>query len=167
METEVKIEVADLDAIGERLRALGAIYLNTVDESNLYFDRDDELRGRGESLRLRQDVRTRLTWKGTTNFQNGVVQRPEVEITVGEFAATSEILERLGYRVVDRLAKRRATWRFPDAEVALDALSFGNFVEIEAPSDVVLRVARELGLDPRNGIGVSYRVLQKQRSFSA
>jgi len=167
METEVKIEVADFNEVRERLRALGAIYQNTVDERNVYFDRGDDLRSRGQSCRLRQDERTRLTWKGRTNFQNGIVQRPEVEITVSDFAATSEILERLGYQIVDRLAKRRETWRLPHVEVTLDALAFGNFVEIEGETEAAVRIARDLGLDPQNGIAESYRILQRKRSSSA
>ena len=167
METEIKIEVTDLEPIRNRLRALGANYVGAADETNQYLDRDGELHGRDESLRLRQDGRVRLTWKGPTITIDGVNERPEVEVEVGDFAVTRELFERLGYSVVDRLAKRRETWRFPDAEIDLDTLAFGCFVEIEAPPRIAAKIARDLGLDPQNGISMSYRILQRRRTPSA
>ncbi|HEX5417006.1 MAG TPA: class IV adenylate cyclase [Chloroflexota bacterium] len=167
METEIKLEVANLEPIRERLRALGATRQGTADETNLYLDRDGELRGRDESLRLRQDARVRVTWKGPSLAHDGVTERPEVEVVVSDFAVAQELFERLGYAVVDRVAKQRETWRLPDAEIALDTLAFGRFVEIEAPPAVAIRVARSLGLNPQDGITVSYRVLQQQRAPSA
>jgi len=163
METEVKSEVSDLAPIRDRLYALGARHLSTVEEENAYFDRDGELEARGQSLRLRQDQRVRLTWKGPSDFRDGVVVRPEVEVTVSSFADAMEILDRLGFRPTERLEKHRETWRLRDVELALDSLSFGYFVELEGERASIEAVARELGLDVRQGIGVSYRKLRRQR----
>lgn len=163
METEVKIEVSDLASIRDRLSALGARYLSTVEEENAYFDRDGELETRGQSLRLRQDQRVRLTWKGQSDFRDGVVVRPEVEIAVSSFADAAAILDCLGFQPTERLEKHRETWRLRDVEVALDSLSFGHFVELEGERGSIEAVARELGLDVREGIGVSYRKLRRQK----
>ena len=164
METELKIEVADLEPIRERLRGLGATYVGTADEMNYYFDREGGLKERRESLRLRQDSRVRLTWKGPSAARKGVVERDELEVELSDLAVAWQIFERLGYAVVDSLAKQRETWRLPDAEIALDTLAFGRFVEIEAAPRVAIRVAQSLGLDPQHGISVSYRALQSERS---
>lgn len=163
METEVKIEMADLDAIRDRLRAHGARHLSTVDEDNRYFDRNGELEALDQSLRLRKDERARLTWKGPSTFRDGIVVRPEVEVTVSSFDDLAEILGRLGFRPTERLAKHRETWTLDGVEIALDSLSFGHFVELEGDHRSIDRVARELGLDVHQGMGVSYRRLQRER----
>ncbi len=166
METEIKLEVRDLEPVRQRLQALGADCLSVVEETNVYFDRDHELQDRQESLRLRQDSQVRLTWKGPTVFEEGVVNRPEVEITVSSFSDVLALLERLGYREIERLAKRRETWRFLGAEIALDSLAFGQFVELEGPTKIITEMARRLGLDPRQGLSESYRKLKRERGFS-
>ncbi len=163
METEIKIEVTDLAPIRARLAALGARHLSTVDEENAYFDRDGELKARDQSLRLRRDQRVRLTWKGPSDFRDGVVARPEVEITVSSFDDAVVILERLGFRPTERLEKHRETWRLLDVEVALDSFPFGHFVELEGARASIEEAAGELGLDARQGIGISYRKLSKER----
>ncbi len=164
MEIELKVEVADFEPIRERLRALGATWQGTVDEENLYLDRGDELERRSESLRLRRDDRVRLTWKGPTAVRNGVVERNELEVAVSDFATTLHLLERLGFRPVDRLAKRRETWHLAGNEVTLDALDFGTFVEIEGEAEAIRAVAGQLGLDLARAIPLSYRRLQRARS---
>ncbi|MGH7862525.1 MAG: class IV adenylate cyclase, partial [Candidatus Dormibacteraceae bacterium] len=163
VETEVKIEVAALDPIRDRLRALGARCLSVVDEDNQYFDRKGELAALDQSLRLRKDERVRLTWKGASAFRDGVVVRPEVEVTVSCFDDLAEILRHLGFRPAERLAKHRETWALGGVEIALDSLAFGHFVEIEGDRDAIDRVARGLGLDVGQGVGVSYRRLQRER----
>jgi predicted adenylyl cyclase CyaB len=163
VETESKLEVPDHAPIRERLQALGAECLGAVDESNVYFDRADELLHRNHSLRLRRDGRNRLTWKGPAYVRGGVTHRPEVEVEVSSFDDTARILRRLGFSIADRLPKRRETWRLPGVEVVLDTLAFGTFVEIEGDPARVPAIAQQLGLDLERTISVSYRRLQKER----
>jgi adenylate cyclase, class 2 len=163
VETESKLEVPDHAPIRERLQALGAECLGAVDETNVYFDRADELRRRNQSLRLRRDGRNRLTWKGPTNVRGGVTHRPEIEVEVSSFDETAKILRRLGFDVADRLPKRRETWRLSGVEIVLDTLAFGNFVEIEGDPARVPAIAEQLGLDLEQTISVSYRRLQEER----
>jgi predicted adenylyl cyclase CyaB len=163
LETELKIEVEDHDPVRRRLEASGATFESVVDEMNVYLDRDGELRSRHESLRLRQDQRVRLTWKGPSKADDGVVQRPEIEVEVANLAATADIFQRLGFSVVDRLAKRRETWRLANVEIALDTLAFGRFVEIEGEPGAARSAAAQLGLDASRAITRSYRFLQAER----
>lgn len=163
METEIKIEVDDLGPVRERLRALGASDEGAADERNRYFDRGDALRERQESLRLRQDRRVRLTWKGPSRVDAGVQSRPEIEVEVSSFDAMAQVLERLGYALVEELLKRRETWRLDGVEVTLDTLDFGLFVELEGEPSETRAVARRLGLDPTRGLARSYRVLRAER----
>lgn len=164
METEIKLEVPSLEPIRQRLKALHAECLGTVDETNVYFDRDHELQDREQSLRLRADGRVRLTWKGPTLFQAGVVNRPEIEIIVSSFDDAAALLDSIGFREVERLEKKRETWRLSGIEIALDSLAFGDFVELEGPAEVIASTARAIGLDPRHGLAQSYRKLRRARS---
>lgn len=167
METEVKIEVPSLAPFRQRLKQLGAICAGRVDEDNVFFDHDETLRAREESLRLRRDQNVRLTWKGPTEYRKGVVRRDEIEIHVDNFETTWAILERLGFGATDRLAKKRETWNLPGAVVALDELAFGCFVEIEGSSDAIRDIALKLELNPADGIAYSYRKLQADRRPSS
>jgi adenylate cyclase, class 2 len=167
LETEIKIEVTDLAPIRARLTEIGATAVSTVDEDNLYFDREGDLRDRQESLRLRRDNRNRLTWKGPGTFKRGVLARPELEIEVSDFDDTVELLDRLGFAPVERLAKHRETWRLADVEVALDKLDFGSFVELEGPSEAARGVANKLGLDLSRSNGLSYRQIRRARDPQA
>lgn len=163
MEIELKIEVPHLDPVRRRLEQLGALCAGQVEEDNVYFDLDDTLRGRGESLRLRRDRDIRLTWKGPSDYRKGVVHREELEIHVDDLEATWAILQRLGFDATDRLAKHRETWTLLGAVVALDELTFGCFVEIEGSPSGIREIARQLELNPADGIAHSYRRLQEER----
>jgi adenylate cyclase class 2 len=163
VETEIKIEVADLAPIRTRLTEVGATPLGTVDEDNLYFDRDESLRDRNESLRLRRDSRNRITWKGPGSFKRSVLERPEIEVEVSDFDQTVELFERLGFEAVERLRKRRETWRLQGVEVALDTLDFGSFVEVEGSAEVARDVATKLGLDLSRSSSLSYRQIRRAR----
>ena len=163
METELKIEVPSLDPIRRRLEQLGATSSGSVDEDNVYFDQDDALRARDESLRLRRDNDVRLTWKGPTDYRKGVLNREELEIHVDDYDKTWGILEHLGFSANDRLAKRRETWKLSGQEVVLDELAFGRFVEIEGDATRIREIARQLDLNPEDGIARSYRWIQAER----
>jgi adenylate cyclase class 2 len=163
METELKIEVPNLDPIRRRLEQLGATSNGAVDEDNVYFDHDDILRGRDESFRLRKDNAVRLTWKGPTDYRKGVLHREEIEIHVDDYDKTWAILEHLGFSATDRLAKHRETWKLSGQEVVLDELAFGRFVEIEGDATKIRELAHQLDLNPNNGISRSYRWIQAER----
>jgi adenylate cyclase class 2 len=164
LETEIKIEVSDVDAIRARLSELGATFLNVVDEDNLYFKRRGKPPKRRESLRLRHDGRFRLTWKGPTRIDRHVTARPEIEIEVSDFNLTKELLTRLGFEQEDRLAKHRETWQLSGVQVMVDTLDFGTFVEIEGPPDLIRDVSAQLNLDLAAGLHQSYRQLRQERS---
>src|SRR5919106_1411465 len=73
------------------------------------------------------------------------------ELVCGEEVADADalaaILEALGYRPALVYEKRRETWRAAGAEVVLDELPFGLFVEIEGEEARILEVEKLLGLD--------------------
>jgi adenylate cyclase class 2 len=158
-EVEAKFYVYDHQQIIERLvNAGGILQQSRIYERNLRFDTPDGALSRAHRvLRLRQDQHARLTYKGPVDASSGVADRQEIETGVEDLETTRRILEALGYRVSVSYEKYRTTYRLQDAEVVLDELPFGKFVEIEAPGAETIRQAAEmLGLDWEARCSASY-----------
>ena len=162
MEVEVKFHLTDLKALDEKLRFLGAeVSKARVFERNLRFDTPDgRLRAAGQVLRLREDSRFRLTFKGPALADQPVAVRSEIEFTVGDLAEARRFLEALGYDVSVIYEKFRTTYSLESAEIVLDEMPFGGFCEIEAcNAQEVERVANKLGLHWEDRILCSYMQL--------
>lgn len=158
-EREIKFYLKDLSALAEKLRLCGAeIVRERVLERNLRLDTsDDSLRRGGRLLRLRQDDRSRVTFKENARMEGGVMARTEIEITTDDFEMTRKLFEALGYRVVVLYEKYRREYRLGEVLVMLDELPFGDFVEIEAAANPLIEGAAQLlGLDWSSGIGTNY-----------
>ena len=56
------------------------------------------------------------------------------------------ILEALGFTAALVYEKRRQTWRLGKAEIVIDVLPFGLFMEIEGRVNEIKAVERKLGL---------------------
>ena len=161
-EIEAKFSVRNLAPIQARLVELGASCIVPRQmEFNLRFDTPDgNLSKTGQVLRLRSFDDTRMTYKGPGVRNNGVLERTEIEITIGEFDSAKLLLESLGYAPIFLYEKYRAIWQLADNHFMLDEMPFGNFVEIEAVSaDKVRELAKELGLNPYASIPASYQAL--------
>lgn len=133
-EIEVKFLLADLAAFRARLMDAGAALTgDRVHEINLRFDLPDRaLTQQHKVLRLRKDRLARLTFKGPAQAGQSVTVRTEIEVEVSDFEAAKRLLEALGYEVSVMYEKYRTTFQFDHAEIVIDELPFGNFVEIEA-----------------------------------
>lgn len=164
-ELEVKLFVSDLAAVERQLHSLDArLTLPRVFEVNLRFDTPGGDLGKTlRVLRLRQDNVIRLTYKGPATGLGGARLRQEIEFEVSDFAAARDLLEGLGYQVVMIYEKYRAAYDLDGAEVSLDQLPYGTFVEIEGPDpETIQSVTRKLGLDWEATIPASYTVLFDQ-----
>jgi adenylate cyclase class 2 len=158
-EVEIKLYVTDLAAVERRIQAAGGELLTPrVFEQNLRFDTPQgELRAAHQVLRLRQDERARLTFKGPATFESGVQVRTEIEFEVSDFNAAQHLLEALGYELVTVYEKYRATYRLESALVTLDETPIGSFVEIEAETVAAVQpLCERLGLDWEARTGSSY-----------
>ncbi len=172
-ETEVKFHVRDLERIESRLLDLEAHLIQPrILETNIRFDLPDGgLRSEGRVLRLRQDTAARLTYKGASKNEQGVLSRREVEFVVEDFEKAKLFLEALGYRKLFYYEKYRTTYELPQtsevlrdlgglAHVMLDELPYGNFVEIEGDSIEALRdVAQKLNLKWDAAVAAGYHAL--------
>ncbi len=161
METEAKIHVLDLRAVEQRLIAAGAVLeAERVLERNVRYENAEEsFTGQGIALRLRQDSRVRLTYKGPGEIVAGNMQRLEAEVTVDDFDATDMILRQLGYHPFIIYEKYRTTYHLGDAEIVLDEMPYGSFVEIEGPPASIETMLNRLGLQDRPRIPMSYLAL--------
>ena len=99
-------------------------------------------------LRLRRkDGRAVFTFKERDTSGSAVKRQREEETDVSDAEALASILVALGYRPALVYEKRRETWRVAGAEVVLDELPFGLFVEIEGEEERILEVEKLLGLE--------------------
>jgi adenylate cyclase class 2 len=160
-ETEVKFYVRRLEEIPPRLHDLGGrLTTPRTLELNYRLDTPEgRLRREGRALRLRRDDSVRLTYKGPSQWRDGARSRPEIETTVGDFSIALQLLESLGYVISFIYEKYRATYNLGQAEIMLDELPFGDFVEIEGPVDVLRECADQLRLDWAAAIPHSYHAL--------
>lgn len=163
IELEVKIRIDNLAAVESQLLALGATpQTPRIFERNVRYDNlAGDFVAQGLVLRLREDDRIRLTYKGILDeqsaAQDGIQQRFEAEVTVSDFDAMQLILGKLGYLPYMTYEKYRTTYRFLETEVVLDEMPYGNFMEVEAASVAQIdAVLSALGLQDAPKIPHSY-----------
>jgi len=158
LEIEIKFYIADIDAIRSRIRSLGAERQGGGFESNIRFD-DDTMRLTREKklLRLRQDTRCRLTVKTPPDDADpGFKIFRELEVDVSDSATMIAILAELGYFPRQVYEKQRETYLFMQAELCLDTLPYGHFLEIEGEKDDIRHAANALGLNWEKRITANY-----------
>ncbi len=161
-EVEIKLYTPDLEAMRARLERTGAeLIAPRILERNIRYDSaDGSLVSRGLILRLRQDTRARLTYKaGGEQMDNGLYARFEAEVEVSDFDTMDVILTRLGFRWSMVYEKYRTTYRLAGAEIVLDELPYGNFVEIEGDESSILRAVDLLGLHDATRFNLGYAAL--------
>jgi adenylate cyclase class 2 len=139
-ELEVKFYLSRRKVLEAMLNSLGQVIAPRVHEVNLRFDTPDfSLTTTGKLLRLRQDTRARVTYKGAGSVEGGARLRQELEFTVSDFDTAKALFEALGYRVYTMYEKYRTTYKLGNVEVALDEMPTGDFLEIEGPDGESIR----------------------------
>ena len=160
-ELEVKFYLSKRMEMEAKLNALGQLSAPRVHEINLRLDTAKlSLLASGKLLRLRQDSRARVTYKGPGSEEGGVRLRQELEFTVSDFDTARALFEALGYQVYMMYEKYRTTYQLGNVEVALDEMPTGDFLEIEGPdSESIRNAAQQLELNWEARILDSYTVL--------
>jgi adenylate cyclase, class 2 len=133
IETEKKYRLTkeQYEQIRAALEDFGAEFTGEDFEENTLYGGDalDEQRA---VLRVRRvDAKTVLTYKRRIQNNLDIKQQIEHETEVKDAAALANIIESLGFAPRLVYEKRRKTWKFRQAEVVLDELPFGLFMEIE------------------------------------
>jgi adenylate cyclase class 2 len=160
-EIEIKFRVADLRALGRKLRAAGfRLVTPRTHEMNTLYDLPGEvLRARKQLLRIRKYG---STW--TLTHKSGGIKarhssRVELETGVADGKAMDAILRGLGYSPTFRYEKLRAEWTDGKAQVVVDETPIGNFCEIEGPPRWIDSAAKKLGVTPADYITKNYATL--------
>lgn len=165
LEVEVKFLVSGLPVVRTRLVEVGAeLVAPRVYERNVRYDTPDgELLKRLELLRLRQDTRVRLTFKGPAaeDELSEAKVREEIEVGVTDYERMDLILRRLGFLPVQAYEKYRESYHWRDIEIVLDELPFGEFVELEGAEANLKSVAAALGLDWGKRVTNNYLEMMK------
>jgi adenylate cyclase, class 2 len=165
VETEVKIAVDSLEDIAGQLEAAGATLVRArVYENNVRYENADEtLTPNGIVLRLRQDDTARLTYKAPpsadSDLPDDVLTRFEAEVTVDDFDVMDLILQRLGFHPSVVYEKYRTTYQLGEAEIVLDEMPFGSFIEVEGTEPAIKATLATLGLSGAPRILASYMEL--------
>jgi adenylate cyclase class 2 len=163
LETEVKIYLPNLATMRLSLESVGASLAKPrLFERNLrYENAERSLAPNGVVLRLRQDDRGRITYKGPAIIQesSGISTRAELETEIGDIAIMDAILQKLGFQVSLIYEKYRTTYQLHSAEVVLDEMPYGDFMEIEGEAKAIEQVLQTLDLTQTPRIIGSYVVL--------
>ncbi len=148
VEKKYRLEAGQVEPLRRRLREAGAEGRGGAEfEENVIYT-GPGLDPARRVLRLRRKGgRAVFTFKERDLSGSPVKRQREEETEVSDAGALAAILEALGYRPALVYEKRRETWHVAGAEVVLDELPFGLFVEIEGDEPCILEVEKLLGLD--------------------
>lgn len=158
IEVEVKARVHDLKALEALLVNMGFEVQGTEEHRDLYLQHPVRDFGQtDEALRIRwRDHDVLLTYKGP-KLDDVTKSREEMEIGVA--GDPSEMLERVGFRPIGEVRKRRTVLRYEKDGIraCLDRVDLlGDFVELEMASSesgfegarsYLLALAKRLGLE--------------------
>ncbi|MEZ0346735.1 MAG: class IV adenylate cyclase [Infirmifilum sp.] len=156
-EVEVKFRCTDPEGIRNKLRSMHSEYVDTVEMLDIYlqhpcrdFQQSDEaLRVRHIKSTLTGQEDIELTYKGPRK-EGWAKTRVELVVKVDKLNELLLVLDKLGFKVVARIAKHREFYLLEGVEVSLDKVEdLGNFVEIEdkgAGEHKIREVATKLGL---------------------
>ncbi len=163
LEVEVKFFLPTVEPFRQKLCDLGALLSKErVYERNLILDTADRHLFQAEKLlRLRQDTAVRLTFKGKSSLDadSEAKVREEIEMEAGDFDTAVLLFNRLGYQPQMVYEKYRETYRLGDAEIVLDEMPYGDFIEIEGDAASIKSVAGRLGLDWNGRLQTNYLAL--------
>ncbi|RJP70760.1 MAG: class IV adenylate cyclase [Candidatus Abyssobacteria bacterium SURF_17] len=157
MEIEAKVRPKNLSKLRSSLKSAGAVFKGRGLEKNWLFDHPEQaLAATDKLLRLREDIRVSLTFKGPRQ-NSQFKKREEIEIEFPDTSSARSLLEAVGFIHWFYYEKFRETWKLGSATIVVDELpQLGVFVEVEAETDAeVEAVVRKLKL-PRKYISSTY-----------
>lgn len=148
IEKKYRLSQPEQAALVERLRVSGAEQEGDVDfeVNTLYAGNSIDLTRTVLRLRRTQQ-KCVLTFKERFASDSAIKHNREEETVVEDADAMHAILTSLGFAPTLLYEKRRTTWHLNNAEIVIDELPFGLFVEIEAEEQSIVEVEKILGLE--------------------
>ena len=162
METEVKIRVADREALEQKLPALGftRVTARTLERNTLYDTPDRGLRNSRQILRIRQygskwvvthkSVPSGLTEEGPHK------NRVETETVVEDGPVLGKVFEALGFGPVFVYEKWRTEWADRQGHCVIDETPLGFMPSSKARANGSMRPRSKLGISESEFITLSY-----------
>ena len=162
IEKKFRLTKRQRDAVLKRLPEIGAVREGEDFEENTLYS-GGALESGSAVLRLRRvEGKATLTYKKRLPGAAAIKQQREEETEVGDVEAMGAILEALGFTPALVYEKRRQTWRLGNAEIVIDVLPFGLFMEIEGPAREIRSIERKLGLKGLRTEHATYPQLTKK-----
>lgn len=135
------------DEILKSLEEVGARFESADLEENTIYG-GEVLGQTGGIVRIRKTQdRSLLTFKRRVENQSDVKQQIEYETEILDADATDRIIRELGLQPKLVYEKKRKTWRLRNAEIVLDELPFGLFMEIEGSITAIKEAEMLLGIE--------------------
>lgn len=162
-EVEVKFVIHDLKQVRDHLAAAGFKEKTPrTHEMNTLYDRNSELRGRDELVRIRKygDQWT-LTHKAKSQNARHKT-RAETETKIADGQALDHVFRAMGFEPSFRYEKFRSEWADGHGHVVLDETPIGTIGEIEGPPEWIDRIASQLGVNEHDYINKSYAELFRE-----
>jgi adenylate cyclase class 2 len=146
-------------AVEQRLREIGASSKPVEFEENTLY-RGGRLELGGCALRLRRvGERAILTFKLRLPTKSSIKHQQEEETEVANAEAAHAILTALGFRPALVYEKRRTRFNLGRAEIVIDQLPFGLFMEIEGTEREIGRLEALLGIEDLPAVMETYPML--------
>jgi adenylate cyclase class 2 len=158
VETEKKYALTEEQraAVLDSLKNIGAVFVREDLEENIIFT-GGALNDKNAVLRLRRiGAKTIMAYKERLPSGSGVKHQLEHETEVGDFAAALKIIEALGLTRALVYEKVRGIWRLGDAEIVLDKLPFGHYMEIEGSIDAIEKTEKLLQIEDLETVHETY-----------
>jgi predicted adenylyl cyclase CyaB len=153
LEVELKAVITDLAETRKRVEKAGA---RLTYEGRLVDRRYDiesrELADRDEVLRVRRyesggSAKTYLDWKGRTETQGPYKIREEISTLVDDFAATEQILDKVGFVVTMEIDRDIAQYELGGATIRFETYPrMDVLVEVEGTPDAIEQAIEALGM---------------------
>lgn len=159
IEKKYRLAKSRRPAIEKRLRGLGASSRPIEFEENTLY-RGGRIDLGSWALRLRRvGARAILTFKQRLPSKSPIKHQREEETEVANAEGAHAILTALGFRPALIYEKRRTRWKMGRAEIAIDELPFGLFMEIEAAEKEIARVETQLSIEDLPAVVETYPML--------
>lgn len=153
LEVELKAVVADLAATRKQLEKAGARLSYEGKLVDRRYDTESrDLADRDEVLRVRRyesggSAKTYLDWKGRTEIQGPYKIREEISTLVDDFAATEQILDKVGFMVTIEIDREIAQYELDGATIRFETYPrMDVLVEVEGTPDAIEQAIDALGM---------------------
>jgi adenylate cyclase class 2 len=147
IEKKYRVTAEQFAELARELAEVGAAFMGEEFEENTIYGSEELIKNQAV-LRIRKTpVRSILTFKKRIENLSDTKQQIEIESEVADADAVANIVGQLGIEPRLVYEKRRKTYKLKDAEIVLDELPFGLFVEIEGSIMAIKEVEMMLGIE--------------------